>query len=34
MYLYFKDNFTPLQSIKRKYNPLDWFRSVQSIPLS
>ena len=34
MYLYFKDNFTPLQNIKRKYNPLDWFRSAQSIPLS
>ncbi|WP_405023192.1 hypothetical protein [Mesorhizobium sp. BE184] len=23
-----------MRAIKRKYNPLDWFRSAQGIPLS
>ncbi|WP_156459754.1 MULTISPECIES: BBE domain-containing protein [unclassified Mesorhizobium] len=27
-------HFSPLRAIKRKYNPLDWFRSAQGIPLS
>lgn len=39
MYLYFKDNYQSsspfnLQSVKRKWNPEDWFKGSQSIPLS
>ena len=38
MYLYFKENFqnsTPynLQDVKNKWNPEDWFKGPQSIPL-
>ena len=39
MYLYFKDNYQSsspfnLQSVKKKWNPEDWFKGLQSIPLS
>lgn len=38
MYLYFKDNFAEapqnLASIKKRWNPMNWFNGEQSIPIS